>query len=604
MFGVRPEIERPNTLEERERISQLLRFSRADSRLTGMPVMALLYPSITLAELGDPLEVRRTLGRAPGREELLSVVEERIRSALDDAFGEPTTPGAPDEAWYWAAPVLLDVERHANASRPWLSQSGLPDVWRGAGDEPLEGLDATDAWSAHVAELVRASLGQLSLGARPANLPRVLAQVAVGSPAVVSLRALSRIADGVPSLQVPSIRNTAGAIAWGFRTLFKLPEVTTMLRRGRSEHPYWRQVLDYCLEGGLQPVMDEYVHVLQEWEGVAHKPIGQAVRAVGQKAAEALQLRTAAVGVDSIDVTQDAIKLADHRMRARFAARFGARQTDEGAGALRADDVRTAFNSPFWPFVLCSTSVGQEGLDFHLYCHAVVHWNLPTNPVDLEQREGRVHRYKGHAIRKNASLLYGRDAIDSTAVDPWNEVFERATAERPADSTDLVPFWILPAENGARIERYIAALPLSRDVDRAQSLRRSLTVYRMAFGQNRQDDVIAYLTNRFSPEEIATWTERLRIDLSPERRHSTGAPRRWERESIVSGDEPVKDMPGPVIPALSLQNTKALLDEFVSCRDALRRTGVEQYKSCWTSLWRFGNIEEGSCHSSIRRWTS
>ena len=110
--------------------------------------------------------------------------------------------------------------------------------------------------------------------------------------------------DGVPSLQVPSIRNTAGAIAWGFRTLFNLPEVTTMLRRGRSEHPYWRQVLDYCLEGGLQPVMESPVHVLQEWEGVAHKPIGQAVRAVGQKAAEALQLRTAAVGVDSIDVAQ------------------------------------------------------------------------------------------------------------------------------------------------------------------------------------------------------------------------------------------------------------------------------------------------------------
>ena len=44
-----------------------------------------------------------------------------------------------------------------------------------------------------------------------------------------------------------------------------------------------------------------------------------------------------------------------------------------------------------------STSIGQEGLDFHTYCHAVVHWNLPSNPVDMEQREGRVHRYKGHA---------------------------------------------------------------------------------------------------------------------------------------------------------------------------------------------------------------
>jgi len=46
--------------------------------------------------------------------------------------------------------------------------------------------------------------------------------------------------------------------------------------------------------------------------------------------------------------------------------------------------VRQAFNSPLWPFVLVTTSIGQEGLDFHTYCRAVVHWNLPANPVDME----------------------------------------------------------------------------------------------------------------------------------------------------------------------------------------------------------------------------
>jgi ERCC4-related helicase len=69
--------------------------------------------------------------------------------------------------------------------------------------------------------------------------------------------------------------------------------------------------------------------------------------------------------------------------------------------------VIAAFNSPFWPFVLASTSVGQEGLDFHHYSHAVVHWNIPANPVDLEQREGRVHRYQGHAVRRNVAAGYG-----------------------------------------------------------------------------------------------------------------------------------------------------------------------------------------------------
>ncbi|MDM5326796.1 hypothetical protein [Neobacillus sp. CF12] len=38
--------------------------------------------------------------------------------------------------------------------------------------------------------------------------------------------------------------------------------------------------------------------------------------------------------------------------------------------------------------------MGQEGLDFHYYCRKIVHWNLPSNPIDLEQREGRITQYK------------------------------------------------------------------------------------------------------------------------------------------------------------------------------------------------------------------
>src|SRR3546814_9477258 len=43
--------------------------------------------------------------------------------------------------------------------------------------------------------------------------------------------------------------------------------------------------------------------------------------------------------------------------------------------------------------------------DFHPYCYRVYHWNLPSNPVDLEQREGRVHRYKGHRSEEHTSEL-------------------------------------------------------------------------------------------------------------------------------------------------------------------------------------------------------
>jgi hypothetical protein len=62
--------------------------------------------------------------------------------------------------------------------------------------------------------------------------------------------------------------------------------------------------------------------------------------------------------------------------------------------------VRTA-QQPFLAIRFDTTSAGQEGIDFHWWSHAVVHWNIPANPVDFEQREGRVHRYAGHAVRKN-----------------------------------------------------------------------------------------------------------------------------------------------------------------------------------------------------------
>ena len=109
-----------------------------------------------------------------------------------------------------------------------------------------------------------------------------------------------------------------------------------------------------------------------------------------------------------------------------FAMRFGAQETDDGRAGAREGQVRQAFNSPFWPFVLASTSVGQEGLDFHAYCHAVMHWNLPSNPVDLEQREGRVHRYKGHAVRKNVAAKHGAEVLGGDVKDVWHALFEMA----------------------------------------------------------------------------------------------------------------------------------------------------------------------------------
>lgn len=290
-----------------------------------------------------------------------------------------------------------------------------------------------------------------------------------------------------------------------FRTLFDRPEVMALLDQLMgTDRPYWQRVLDYCLDGDLQAVLDEYVHHLvgntnpasdEDLEELA-KSVASAV-AFGRGRVEAFNPRNPDKSI---------------RFNTRFALRYGnargAVLADE-AGE-RAGDIQGAFNSPFWPFVLASTSVGQEGVDFHWWCHSLVHWNQPANVVDLEQREGRVHRFKGHAVRKNVAVAHRAEALRSHIADPWKAAFEAAEGTRPSDMNDLWPSWVYPG--AAKVECWVPYMPMSTDVAKEQRLRRDRTLYRLAFGQPRQEDLLAVLeAGSMSPERLAE----LRIDLRP-----------------------------------------------------------------------------------------
>jgi hypothetical protein len=139
--------------------------------------------------------------------------------------------------------------------------------------------------------------------------------------------------------------------------------------------------------------------------------------------------------------------------------------------------------------------------------------------VDLEQREGRVHRYKGHAVRKNVAQVFGAEALRATGGDVWESVFELARQSGGDSEHGLMPYWLFHLENGSFIERHVPALPLSRDARQMEALRRSLAIYRMVFGQPRQDDLMAYLLERLSPEQLRELAPQLHIDLSPGRSH-------------------------------------------------------------------------------------
>ena len=237
------------------------------------------------------------------------------------------------------------------------------------------------------------------------------------------------------------------------------------------------------------------------------------VTEIGDTIQSVLSLQTSSIQADEISSSGGRYFTKPFYIRCRFAQRFDG-NFNSNESVEHADNVREAFNSPFYPFVLASTSVGQEGLDFHTWCHSVMHWNLPPNPVDLEQREGRVHRYKGHAVRKNVAEYFGINSlrIKDLDKDPWEALFEIASRKFSGKS-DLVPYWIFE-KGSARIQRLIPILPFSIEEEKIKNLKKSLsTLYRMVFGQPNQEDLLESLKSKISPnsKNIKDWL----ISLEP-----------------------------------------------------------------------------------------
>lgn len=511
----------PSADGERKRITQLLQFSRSDGRYTGMPVLALMYPSTMIAGAFDPAATNRC------QDDVLPTILEmraRARAALEPSLArviaKHAREGTVDEAWYWAAPLLLDLDSNPQATKRFFERPKLAVEWKGGqaveDGDPEDGSDQ-QGWLDHVERARQLVQGGIALGQPPEDLRDVLTCLALAGPGVAALRSFVRGRPEPELLTDPSIRLAAASVGWRFRNLFNLPDAIALVRGMNAAEPYWLRALEYAVDGSLQSTLDEYVHTLRESLGVSSLAAVKATADIASAMTLALSLRASTVRADNIRLSSAAnrVELQSAGISSRFAARFGQDSKDELGESTRSDKVRAAFNSPFWPFVLASTSVGQEGLDFHHYCHAIVHWNLPSNPVDLEQREGRVHRFMGHAIRKNMAMQHGPQRATPELHDPWDMVVAMAEREQAGGGNELKPFWVYRPPGGVSIERYVPSLRLSQDANRLEYLRKSLAVYRMVLGQPRQDELLEYLLTHMSRELVDEAMSELRISLEP-----------------------------------------------------------------------------------------
>jgi hypothetical protein len=498
-----------------------LKFTVRDGQPVNMNLMGLLYPCVTLARLYNPIDC---LNAKFTRREIEAQLRSRIEKMLEAITFKPKHDEiGHDERWYSVAPVLFD--RNEATIREWLN--GGEYIWNPKTDESEgnEPEDDNNALDQHFAALncILDDADNLVLGRKPRDLVDVLVAMAMASPAVCAMRLFGTEQENSPRLSV--------RLAKTLINRFNSQEATSIVELCYGDKdPHWKSVLRYCVDGNLQAVLDEYAHMLVDDNGLWHVDRNKRSEVLCERMNTAFTTHTASYNVDTYRKFRERMKKAKThgsgrqqdeprfiKMRSGYAAGF---YDMKGAdkGLQRKESLRLAFNSPFRPFVLATTSIGQEGLDFHFYCCKIVHWNLPSNPIDLEQREGRINRYKCLAIRQNIAKKYGNMRFKE---DIWREMFEQANRdEKNNDCPELVPFWCLPGDTSVKIERIVPMYPLSKDQVKYDRLIKILSLYRLSLGQARQEELLEYvLSIDMDKEQI----RKLFINLSPWVRERNGS---------------------------------------------------------------------------------
>jgi len=370
------------------------------------------------------------------------------------------------------------------------------------------------SWEEGLESPIKKTLKELNLGSPPRNIVEQLAYLTIASPAICSHRFLDALSYPENNIDYLAFFG-AFRIADSFRKFFNVAENIAVIDKHSSpQKAYWENILDYSACGNLQAMVDEFASALIDHNGLWN-------HSLKEKTNMLIQLLSDSIGANTVSVighTYNSFINKESKpewFRCHFGVSLNHSLVNE-KDVMRSDNIRNAFNSPFRPFILATTSIGQEGLDFHLYCRKILHWNLPSNPVDFEQREGRINRFKNLAIRQNLAIKYRNQLKEINSASLWNQLFELAAKNEKESKSDLVPFWHVEPEN-IFIERQVPIIPYSKDASKLKNLLKTISVYRIALGQPRQEELVNYLISNLDEEEINEIQSELLINLSPYR---------------------------------------------------------------------------------------
>ncbi len=154
------------------------------------------------------------------------------------------------------------------------------------------------------------------------------------------------------------------------------------------------------------------------------------------------------------------------------AARMAAIEVFAIYGEMNAADRRAAFArfEAAERAVLVATDVISEGMNLQRACAALVHYELPWNPNRLEQRNGRIDRYRQPEPRVTIRTLVYDDPLDVTIlrvlIDKANEIRSKYGFAPPffSSNRDLVELMKLYGHTAPRqLDLFTAAVDVDPD---------------------------------------------------------------------------------------------------------------------------------------------
>jgi hypothetical protein len=425
---------------------------------------ALFFPSPTLIAFTDPRrdkpanlgEVRNSMRRQIGQ-----FLREQLKV-------EVRKSGRKRPLW-----KLLPALEHARAS--YFPESGLPS-W----DDLRNCLHDTAGRQSEVMKPVLALWSEsVEVGLGPVTQSEVaaLAEFALSGPGVVLGRALYRFDETcITNDNFTRLLNASwnGLRPYLNRSLFQ----AALTRRGQ---PYTKAIPEAIVAGNLESVLDEHLWITSKLDADA---IARFPRDL---------LKTLGLHEGRHHLHEPGAGNEGFTLRCHAAVPFADAKVENALTGvedrLRTDDIRRSFNTPFWPHVIATTSLGQEGLDFHVWCRQLLHWDLCPSPLDLEQREGRIQRFGGLSVRSALSENLRLHVLDTAGenTSPWAVLAALADHEFRHDTSGRTPWWSCPKE---KIDRLFVVLPQSRQTAKFDRLSQLRWLYRLALGQPHQQDFI------------------------------------------------------------------------------------------------------------------